>query len=54
MEAVEAELADVAWWKSAVVCQVHPRSFADANGNGVGDLAGLPEHLDYGTGTGRH
>ena len=30
VEAVEAELADVAWWKSAVVCQVHPRSFADA------------------------
>src|SRR5215216_1402790 len=35
------------WWKSAVVYQVYPRSFADANGDGVGDLEGLRRHLDH-------
>jgi oligo-1,6-glucosidase len=35
------------WWKSAVVYQVYPRSFADANGDGVGDLRGLIDKLDY-------
>lgn len=35
------------WWKSAVVYQVYPRSFADANGDGVGDLAGLITRLDH-------
>lgn len=36
-----------AWWQSAVVYQIYPRSFADANGDGVGDLAGVLSHLDY-------
>lgn len=35
------------WWKSAVVYQIYPRSFADANGDGVGDLAGIDAHLDH-------
>ena len=30
-----------AWWEDAVVYEVYPRSFADADGNGVGDLPGL-------------
>ena len=34
------------WWKSAVVYQIYPRSFADANGDGVGDLRGIIEHVD--------
>ncbi len=38
---------DAAWWRSAVVYQVYPRSFADSNGDGVGDLLGVLEHLDY-------
>ena len=35
------------WWKEAVVYQVYPQSFADSNGDGVGDLNGLTERLPY-------
>ncbi|WP_223693896.1 glycoside hydrolase family 13 protein [Leifsonia poae] len=35
------------WWHSAVVYQIYPRSFADANGDGVGDLRGVIDHLDH-------
>jgi len=34
------------WWRSAVIYQVYPRSFADANGDGMGDLAGISSRLD--------
>ena len=33
------------WWRSAVIYQIYPRSFADANGDGVGDLQGITAHL---------
>ena len=35
------------WWRSAVVYQIYPRSFADANGDGIGDLPGIRSRLPY-------
>ena len=35
------------WWKHGVIYQIYPRSFQDTDGNGVGDLKGISERLDY-------
>src|SRR5438552_2049714 len=35
------------WWRGAMIYQVYPRSFADGNGDGLGDLPGLIEKLGY-------
>ncbi|WP_426187094.1 glycoside hydrolase family 13 protein [Microbacterium sp. TWP3-1-2b2] len=36
-----------AWWRQAVVYQIYPRSFADANGDGLGDIPGIVSRADY-------
>jgi len=40
------------WWKNSVVYQIYPRSFKDSNGDGIGDLRGIIEKLDYLAGLG--
>lgn len=46
-ESTVTEPAEAAWWRSAVIYQVYPRSFADGSGDGVGDLAGVRGRLGY-------
>jgi alpha-glucosidase len=43
----QTPIARDGWWRDAVVYQIYPRSFADGNGDGIGDLAGVTAHLDY-------
>jgi alpha-glucosidase len=46
-ESKAAEGTDTQWWKNAVIYEIYPRSFADSNGDGIGDLNGITQHLDY-------
>src|SRR4249919_1397164 len=42
-----SSIEDDHWWTQAVVYQVYVRSFADSDGDGIGDLEGLRQHLDH-------
>jgi alpha-glucosidase len=42
-----APSSDQIWWKHAVIYEIYPRSFGDSNGDGIGDLNGIAQHLDY-------
>lgn len=49
-EALPADTATTdraAWWRQAAVYQIYPRSFADANGDGIGDIPGIVSRVDY-------
>lgn len=47
MEGVSRTGQEKNWWKKATVYQIYPRSFKDSNGNGIGDIRGIIEKLDY-------
>lgn len=49
---MSTEQLEQRWWHDAVVYQIYPRSFNDANGDGIGDIPGIIEKLDYVQGLG--
>jgi alpha-glucosidase len=48
----ETDMTGTGWWRDVVVYQIYPRSYADADGDGVGDLAGITARLDHVAGLG--
>ncbi|MBO9704731.1 MAG: alpha-amylase, partial [Arthrobacter sp.] len=47
MAAEPVLLPEATWWRQAAVYQIYPRSFADANGDGIGDLRGIISRVPY-------
>ncbi|MFD0860863.1 alpha-glucosidase [Sungkyunkwania multivorans] len=47
MSSTSQEITDRKWWKEGIVYQIYPRSFQDTSGNGIGDLRGIIQRLDY-------
>lgn len=44
---MQTDFADDPWWQHAVFYEIYPRSFADTNNDGIGDLSGITAHLDH-------
>ncbi len=47
LQAAARPSSDETWWKHAVIYEIYPRSFQDSNGDGIGDLNGIRQRLDY-------
>ena len=43
----ELETPDLDWWRGSVIYQIYPRSFQDSNADGIGDLQGIVQRMDY-------
>jgi alpha-glucosidase len=44
---LEGPMSEQPWWQKAVIYQIYPRSFQDSNGDGIGDLKGILDRVDY-------